>query len=145
MDAKGALHALFDIPTVVHGDGAVKSEVDAAGLARLLFLAVKPFHHGVRGAALERVWAQPGQGPSGTFSLGATFGCIRGVMCTLGYPLVYPAPITWKKKYGLTADKEKSRTLAISTWPTAELHLKRHADRAEALLLAKYAKAHGGF
>lgn len=130
---------------MIHSDGAVKSEVDAAGLARLVRAAVQPFRQGVRGGALERVWAQPGQGPSGTFSLGATFGCIRGVFVTLGIPLVFPAPVTWKKHYALTSDKEKSRTLAISTWPTAELHLKKHADRAEALLLAKYAKAHGGF
>ena len=35
-------------------------------------------------------------------------------------------------------DKEESRALATRLFPGAELHLKKHADRSEALLMARW-------
>lgn len=51
------------------------------------------------------------------------------------------SPHVWKRKMGLRGeDKELSRRIARKLYPNAELNLKRHHDRAEALLLAHWLK-----
>jgi len=47
-------------------------------------------------------------------------------------------PAKWKKHFGLSSEKEQSRAMASKMFPEAALHLKKHHDRAEALLLARY-------
>lgn len=132
----GRFVAVEDIPTVLKGSGSVKQEIDASGLIRLLRQ-----HYRVDEsceAVLERVNAMPGQGTSSIFSLGDSFGCIRACITAVKFPLNYVAPQTWKKHFKLTSDKEQSRSLAAKLFPDAELHLKKHADRAEALLMARW-------
>lgn len=58
--------------------------------------------------------------------------------CDIPYELVLPG--AWKKAMRLTNDKERSRLTARSMWPKAELSLKKHHNRAEALLLAEYGR-----
>jgi crossover junction endodeoxyribonuclease RuvC len=60
-------------------------------------------------------------------------------------PQVYVTPGKWKRFYGLSAEKEKSRELAIQTWPASDaFRRKKDHGRAEAALLALYgAKLHG--
>ena len=54
-------------------------------------------------------------------------------------PTIHVSPGKWKKHFGLTSDKEKSRALAIATWPQSD-HFRRKKDdgRAEAALTALY-------
>jgi crossover junction endodeoxyribonuclease RuvC len=87
---------------------------------------------------LERVNAMPGQGVSSTFSLGDSFGCARSAVAACRFELAYIGPAQWKKHFNLQRDKELSRALAVRMFPDAELHLKKHADRAEALLMARW-------
>jgi hypothetical protein len=47
-------------------------------------------------------------------------------------------PVQWKKHFKLTSDKEMSRALAIRMFPEAPLNLKKHSDRAESLLMARW-------
>lgn len=133
--ADGTFHSVEDMPTLLRGKGAVKREVDAAGLARLL----RPIAGQIRLAVIEKVSAMPRQGSASTFSLGHSFGTAVAVVQALGIPVQLAAPATWKKRMGLTRDKEHARSEAIHLWPGAPLSRKKDADRAESLLLAKYA------
>ena len=128
--------SLFDIPTVRRGDGVVKQEVDASGLARELSSRLDPKEYCE--VVLERVSAMSGQGSSSVFSFGDTYGVCRAVLAMSGHPMHLVTPMAWKKHFNLDRDKEKSRALAVRLFPRAELHLKKHADRAEALLMARF-------
>ena len=132
----GEYYSLFDIPTTLKGSGSVKQEVEPGGLKRM-FLERLEGREDVA-IALERVSAMPGQGSSSVFSFGDTYGCCRSVASLTGYPLHLVTPTTWKKHFGLGRDKEESRALASRLLPGAELHLKKHADRSEALLMARW-------
>jgi len=129
---------VYDIPTIKKGDGAVKYEIDPAGLGRVLRFGIVDSDKVV--AALERVNSMPGQASSSTFSLGDSFGVCRAVLSLTNLPLTYVTPMAWKKYFKLTKDKEEARALAIKRYPQVELHLKKHIDRAEALLIATYLK-----
>ena len=78
-------------------------------------------------------------GVSSSFNFGMSYGIALGVVGALKIPVVHVSPGKWKKYFGLTADKEQSRKLAIDKWPGCE-HFRRKKDngRAEALLLAEY-------
>jgi crossover junction endodeoxyribonuclease RuvC len=132
----GVFVAVEDMPTVVKGTGSVKREVDPAGLISI-HKSHKPADNFSR-AVLERLNAMPGQGVSSVFSLGDSFGCARSSIAASKIEMTYVAPITWKKYFKLERDKELSRALAIKLFPEAPLHLKKHADRAEALLMARW-------
>lgn len=132
----GAYVAVLDMPVVAKGTGAVKNEVDPAGLVALL-REHAPADVAVA-VALERVNAMPGQGSSSIFSLGDSFGCARAAVAACRFELTYVTPAQWKKHFKLTSDKELARALAVRLFPEAPLHLKKHADRAEALLMARW-------
>jgi len=127
---------LWDTVTILKGSGSVKSEVNASALYQHLMKVSQQ----TAVAVLERVNSMPGQAASSTFSLGDSFGTARACLACAGIPTTYVTPQTWKKHFKLTSDKEEARALAIKLYPTAELHLKKHVDRAEALLMATYCK-----
>jgi len=111
----------------------VDKEINGAALADIIRA------HSPDIAVIENVHALPKQGVSSTFSFGVAFGIVRGVLSTLLVPQHYVSPAKWKRHYGLTAEKEKSRELAIQMWPAAEaFRRKKDHGRAEAALLARY-------
>lgn len=117
---------VFDFPLM---DG----EINCAALADLIN-QYKP-----EVAMIEQVGAMPKQGVSSTFKFGVAYGMARGVIGALMIPTIYVTPAKWKRFYGLGAEKEKARELAINTWPAAEVfRRKKDHGRAEAALLAKY-------
>lgn len=132
----GQYLAVFDIPSVAKGSGMVKREIDPAGLAREITARLDPKEYAE--VLLERVSAMPGQGVSSVFSFGDSYGCCRATVAVLGLSTVLVPPAVWKKHFNLGREKEDSRALAIRLFPTADLSLKKHADRAEALLMARY-------
>jgi crossover junction endodeoxyribonuclease RuvC len=127
---------VVDMPIVSKGSGSVKNEVDPMGLIKIL-RSYAPADEYVM-AVLERVNAMPGQGVSSVFSLGDSFGCARSAITACRFEMTYIAPTQWKKHFKLTSDKEMSRALAIRMFPDAPLNLKKHSDRAEALLMARW-------
>lgn len=132
----GAFLGVEDMPVVAKGSGSVKNEVDAAGLIRLL-----KNHTSTNESVamvLERVNAMPGQGVSSVFSFGDSFGVARAAIVATNSEQWYVTPAQWKKHFKLGSDKEQSRALAVRLFPEAPLHLKKHADRAEALLMARW-------
>lgn len=90
-------------------------------------------------AVVEIVHSMPKQGVASSFQFGKSYGVALGVIGSLKIPSVHVSPTKWKKYFGLTADKEGSRGLAIWKWPDSE-HFRRKKDngRAEAALLALY-------
>lgn len=108
-------------------------EVDAATLAQ----RINQFRPTL--AVIERVASMPGQGVASTFKFGASYGIARGVTLALGVPTYLVAPTKWKPHFGIGADKEKARALALRLWPTsAHFSRKKDHNRAEAALLARY-------
>lgn len=104
--------------------------IDGAVLSRLIKLN-RPSH-----AVLERVSSRPGQGVAGIFTFGRGIGVIEGVLQALDIPISYVAPQVWKKHHGLIKqDKSKSLALARELYPDAEMPLKKHEGRAEAILI----------
>lgn len=133
----GKFRALFDMPTSIKGGtGKVKYEVLPSALKRRILENVPA--DSARKAIIERVNSRPGQGAATTFSLGDSFGAARTVLACCNIPYVEVTPASWKKNYNLSSDKEQSRALASKLFPEAELHLKKHHDRAEAILMAKF-------
>jgi Holliday junction resolvasome RuvABC endonuclease subunit len=96
--------------------------------------------YGMDRVVIEKVGAFPGQGVSSTFKFGKAFGTFLGVATARSCQVTLVSPQVWKKKLGLSWDKEESRALALKLYPLAEPFLTRKKDhgRAEAILLAHY-------
>ena len=129
-------YEVMDMPIMAKGKGAsrVKTQVNPAELAGVLRESTSPTIY------LERISSMPGQGVASMFSMGDTFGCIRGVCAALGLKVEIITPQSWKKHYGLGKDKEVVRAKAIELFPEAPLSRKKDHNRAEALLIANYGK-----
>jgi crossover junction endodeoxyribonuclease RuvC len=131
---------IWDIPTILKGSGSVKQEINASAMFDYLRDIKVRIAGGQIQAALERVNSMPGQAASSTFSLGDSFGVCRATLASAGIPTTYVTPQSWKKHFNLSKEKEEARALAIKLYPSVELHLKKHIDRAESLLIATYLK-----
>jgi crossover junction endodeoxyribonuclease RuvC len=109
-------------------------DIDAATLAARI-AQMKPDL-----AIVELVASRPGQGVASAFKFGCGFGMVRGVIAASGVPLHLVTPAKWKRHFGLDADKERSRALALRLWPTRSdlFSRKRDHGRSEAALLARY-------
>ena len=83
---------------------------------------------------------RPGQGISSSGKFMRAFGAIEAVsqLCSDRVEMVLPQ--VWKKALGLKADKEESLIMARQLFPDALLNLKKHHGKAEALLIAEYAR-----
>lgn len=92
--------------------------------------------------ALELQQAMPGQGVVSMFTLGKGYGMLLATCHFAGMRVFLPRPAQWKKDMGIPAksDKEYSRQLAQRLFPGVDLHLKKDHGRAEALLLAEWAR-----
>ena len=126
-DVDGIL-GCYDMPAV---DGAVSA---------VLVHRILAGHGTPHLAVIENVHSMPKQGVASSFSFGRSKGVIEGVAAALRYPVEMPSPAAWKKAMGVKADKDSSRAKALDLWPDhADLfRLKKHADRAEACLLAEW-------
>lgn len=133
----GEFRVVADMPCEKKRSG--KRQVDAIALYDLL-CGWQQAHAPRMRCLIEQVSAMPGQGVSGMFSLGDSFGVARAIAHTVCYEVAYITPGVWKGAMSLTRDKEYSRTLARRRFPQAReyLELKKHEGRAEALLLALY-------
>jgi crossover junction endodeoxyribonuclease RuvC len=131
---------VFDLPIMANGKGKakVKNQINPSELANILTQAKNYYGADKIKVYLERVSSMPGQGVASMFSMGDTFGCIRGVCAALDLSVEIITPQSWKKYYNLGKDKEIVRAKAIELFPDAPLGRKKDHNRAEALLIAKY-------
>lgn len=128
-----SFRAAFDLPII--SDKTLRW-VDAPALLQLIDQA----HCGqeVAGVYIERVSAMPKQGVASSFQFGVGFGSLLGIMRGTSWPLALVTSPKWKGHYNLTRDKAASLDKARMMFPQAELTLKKHEARAEALLIAYY-------
>jgi crossover junction endodeoxyribonuclease RuvC len=118
---------VFDMPIVA-------GRVDAGelyGLLRTKLVYADPFH-----CFLEHAQPMPGHGVTSMFHYGLSYGIILGVLAALAIPYTEVRPGRWKRALGLPGkDKEAARLRAMQLFPHADVHLKKHHGRSEALLL----------
>ena len=93
-------------------------------------------------AVIEKAQAMPGQGVTSMFNYGKGYGIYLGILTTLGIPFCEIRPQVWKKEFNLIKqDKAASVAKARELYPQmASKLLKTKDGRAEALLIAEYAK-----
>lgn len=94
---------------------------------------------------VEHVNAMPGQGVTSCFSFGQNFGFILGLLTASCIPYELVRPQKWKKEFSCTSDKNTSIAVAKRLFPGVDLRrtercTKDHDGKAEALLLAEYAR-----
>ena len=98
--------------------------------------------------AIEQVGAMPGQGVTSMFNFGANLGWWRGVLDTLRIPYVLVRPQRWGKDCCVPPKKDKadkpSLEVARRMFPHVDLSRKKDHGKADALLLAHWAKTFGG-
>lgn len=140
LDVESKFMTVLSMPSRMKASG--RREVDPEALLDELSPLLR--HRKPLGFVIERVSAMPGQGVSGMFSLGDSFGVVRAIAESY-FPakLKYVSASVWKKSLGLTGkDKAASLSLARRLYPAARPHLYRKKDegRAEALLLAHYGR-----
>lgn len=137
--SEGRLVYLCDMPTITEKvNGKDRRYVDAAGVAQAIRDIADMFPGDYLAVCAEHVSSSPQMGVTSAFNFGHGFGVLEGVVTAKGVPFFKVRPAIWKKKMGYSADKEKIRMEMLDRFPGVELHLKRHADRAEAIALALY-------
>ena len=133
----GKVTMTCDMPIMVDGTKS-KRQVNAAELANILINEKIGEQDKI---ILESVSAMPGQGVTGMFSFGQSFGVIKGVCAALKLPLHLVRPVKWKKHFNLlNSEKDASRTKVIEMFPyiSSEVSKKKDANKADAILIAKY-------
>ena len=142
MDSFGGVK-VHDLPVIT--DGKLKW-IDGSMLGSL-FMDHENMPNGFRNeklAVVERVHAMPKQGVSSSFNFGVGFGSILSVLQVHGVPIEFVQPSVWKKALGLSQDKKASLHKARLLYPDAPLELEKHEGRAEAILIAHYARTARG-
>ena len=132
--SSGDFCGVFDLP--VSRDNK-RAWIDGAALFRLLDRYER---HNCR-VYIEAVHAMPKMGVAAMFSFGMGFGSIVGALQVMGFPIEFVPSHQWKKdlNLGRGSDKDAALNRARLLFPAAELHLKKHDGRAEALLIAHWA------
>lgn len=138
----GTVVELLDMPTLPDGSNR---QVDVMAVCRRID-RWKP-----KWAIIENVQPMPsipgtdgvrrGMGAASSFRFGFATGQIRAVAACYGMELRLVHPQSWKRWAGLKGpDKEQSRQKALELYPGAQpwLGLKKHHNKAEALILALY-------
>lgn len=137
------VHLLADLPVKAHFR---TKWIDAPRLFKLVRQACAGQLATVH---VEQTHAMPALGCVAAHSKGMTLGSTLAVLQMFDdLPVFLVASHSWKAQLGLlrphASDREKklvSLTLARELFPLAELHLAKHHNRAEALLIARAALA----
>ena len=126
-----------DMPTeMIAVSGKTRPRVSAQGVRELLWAA------GSNHLAIEKVGGLPGQSGSASFNFGRGVGVIIGLAAAFEYQIEEIAPVTWKAKLRVPKDKVAAAARASEMIPhlAYEWKAKTRADRAEAAMIAVYAR-----
>lgn len=141
----GAL-AVFDLQrlqiTSVHDMPVADGELDISELARIL-REISPTV-----AIVERVASRNTDSRPAAFKFGGAYMGVRAVLTMLQIPQHLFTPQEWKAKMRLKGGdegKEQARAMALRLFPSASsfFSAKKHHNRAEAALLARFGAAQG--
>jgi len=138
---------VYEMPTMIDGKKN-KRQVNGAEVSNILIkevhnsksLAIED-HENKAKVVVEHVTAMPGQGVTSMFNFGQSFGVIKGVCAALKMPIHFVRPMKWKKHFNLIkTHKDASRTKVIEIYPniSSKLSRKKDANKADAILIAKY-------
>ena len=122
----------------VHDIAADGDRIDARALKQMILDMTRPGDD--YAICLEQVWTMPKQGIASTGRFMRAYGAIGAVCELLCDRVFYVTPQVWKKDMKLTSDKEQSLSEARQRFPQAVLKLKKDHGKAEALLIAEYAR-----
>ena len=117
---------------------AIGDKIDVRSLKQLILdLTIPGDDYAI---CLEQVWTMPKQGIASTGRFMRAYGAIGAVAELLCQRVFYVTPQVWKKAMNLTAEKNDSLAAARIQFPQATLLLKKDHGKAEALLIAEYAR-----
>ena len=84
------------------------------------------------------------QGVTSSFTFGANYGWWLGALDSLGFKYQTIAPVSWMARMKIpkkaNSNDKPSLPIARRLFPNMELHLKKHDGRADALMIAEYAR-----
>ena len=91
---------------------------------------------------IEKSQPMPDQGVVSVFGYGKGYGIYLGIFAALKIPYTEIHPMTWRKIVMRDMPREKDASIirAKQLYPNADITLKRHHGRSEALLIAHYGK-----
>lgn len=154
----GAVAVLLDRKVLYTVDcPIIGKEYDASGMAKIIKHVFKQSMGVARVGTdlivedlsiwIEKVHAMPKQGTVSMFGFGKGYGIWIGICAAIGVSYNLVAPQTWKKIFLKDMPKEKSSSILVAKrmFPSSEewLTLKKHHNRAEAVLIAAYGRNHG--
>ncbi len=136
VDNDGNLIAVSDTPVLTVQGKKTKQEYNTPAMHQILTAYNDRGVH----AALEQVSSRPGEGVTSSFRFGRGLGLWEALLVACQIPFDRITPQRWKKTMmaGRPKEKDASRLRAMELFPGADLHLKKHHGRADALLLAEY-------
>lgn len=133
---------VFDMPIrTYYINGSGRARIEEAALNQW-FATYAPF---IDCAVMEEVHAMPKDGPVQAFTFGYANGLIKGMLTAYNVAVQMIAPADWKKPFGLSSDKNRSRLVASRFFPKDDAQWSRKMDdgRAEAALLGIIALQRG--
>jgi len=131
VDHHGVFIGAHDIP-------AVNDKIDVNGLKQLILdLTIPGDDYAI---CIEQVGVMPKQGLVSSGRFMRAFGSIGAVAELSADRVFYVIPQVWKKAMSLNSEKERSLAAARIAFPQAKLLLKKDHGKAEALLIAEYAR-----
>ena len=133
IDGDGLLLCLDDLPMVKMPGGTV---LDIHSFVDLL----ERYPKADTSWSVERQNPRPVQGVSSAFRTGRGFGSLSAMLDLINVSWSLVNPNIWKKAMGVTQDKTSSLLQARRLWPQADLGRMKDHNRAEALLIAEWAR-----
>lgn len=127
--------SLYDPPSVLIKNGKkTRGEYDIQEMTKI----IRDYSSGTH-AIIENGIAMPGLSSNTVATVFHGIGIWKGIMAAYGIPFSTIAAATWKKEFSLWGkDKNASILRAKELFPDADITLKKHDGRAEALLMAEY-------
>jgi len=133
---------LHDSPSwAVQSGKHSRREYDVAGMTQIILAVMaRVENRGSIVAGLEAVHSMPKQGVASSFKFGVGLGIWQGILAALGIKFEMVTPQRWQKALldGMGKGKDGSMIVAQRLFPTADLRLRKHHGRADALLLAEF-------
>ncbi|MDN7894450.1 hypothetical protein QZM93_38275 [Burkholderia cepacia] len=143
LDHNGRLR-IADMPIrEKQGTGKTRNEIDPPALLRMVrdlvpagdtAIVVMEDMHAFMGGGEERRGSMASQA-----SLAATKAVVCAVLEIAGHPTQFVTPQRWKRFYGLGADKAQCLDAARRLYPHAPLTRAKDHNRAESVLIARWA------
>ena len=136
----GKIVDVIEIPTMTEGKKN-KKQVNGSQIFNEISEKIKKLDKKEIKVVIEQVSAMPGQGVTGMFNFGQSFGILKGICSAMQLPMYFVRPAKWKKYFNLiNSEKDASRTRAIEIFPyfSSQLSRKKDSNKADAILIASF-------